>query len=202
MPLCQPRGLRLDGRFADEAATAREALLAAAPQVVVVAAYGLILPPWLLQLPPLGCINIHASLLPRWRGAAPVQRAIEAGDAETGITIMQMDAGLDTGAILRTATTPIGADESSALLQARLAELGGELVVQALADAAAGRLSPRPQPDFGVTYAAKIDKAEGDDRLARAGSGDRAPAAGLRSVPRRPQHRRRRDRHLLARHGR
>ena len=98
--MAQPRGLRLDGRFADDAAAARAALLAAAPEAIVVAAYGLILPPWLLELPRLGCINIHASLLPRWRGAAPIQRAIEAGDAETGVTLMQMDAGLDTGPIL------------------------------------------------------------------------------------------------------
>ena len=89
MPLAQPRSLRLDGRFADDALAAQEALRAAAPDVLVVAAYGLILPPWTLTLPRLGCINVHASLLPRWRGAAPIHRAIEAGDTETGITIMQ-----------------------------------------------------------------------------------------------------------------
>jgi len=159
-PVAQPRGLRLDGRFAADAAAARAALEAAAPEAIVVAAYGLILPDWVLALPRLGCINIHASLLPRWRGAAPIQRAIEAGDAETGVTLMQMDAGLDTGAILLTATTPIAADDTSATLLARLAALGGELVVRGLADAAAGRLSPRPQPGAGVTYAAKIAKAE------------------------------------------
>ena len=99
--VAQPRGLRLDGKFGEDAAAAREALLrAAAPDVIVVAAYGLILPPWLLALPRHGCLNIHASLLPRWRGAAPIQRAIEAGDDVTGVTIMQMDAGLDTGAML------------------------------------------------------------------------------------------------------
>ena len=158
--VAQPRGLRLDGRFADDAAAAREALLAAAPEAIVVAAYGLILPAWVLELPRLGCINIHASLLPRWRGAAPVQRAIEAGDVETGVTLMQMDAGLDTGAILLVQTTPIAAGDSSASLLQRLAEIGGELAVRGLADAAAGRLQPRPQPESGVTYAVKIAKAE------------------------------------------
>jgi methionyl-tRNA formyltransferase len=156
----QPRGLRLDGRFAADAAAARDALLAAAPEAIVVAAYGLILPGWLLALPRLGCINIHASLLPRWRGAAPIQRAIEAGDRETGVTLMQMDAGLDTGAILAVEATPIRADDTAATLQARLAAIGGALAVRGLADAAAGRLAPRAQPESGVTYAAKIDKAE------------------------------------------
>ncbi|MGZ5276919.1 MAG: methionyl-tRNA formyltransferase [Caldimonas sp.] len=158
--LAQPRGLRLDGRFADDAAAARRALQAAAPEAIVVAAYGLILPPWLLELPRLGCINIHASLLPRWRGAAPIQRAIEAGDRETGVTLMQMDAGLDTGAILLVEATPIGAAETSATLQARLATIGAELAVRGLADAEAGRLAPRAQPESGATYAAKIAKAE------------------------------------------
>ena len=160
LAVAQPRGLRLDGRFADDAAAARAALVAAAPEAIVVAAYGLILPPWLLAVPRLGCINIHASLLPRWRGAAPIQRAIEAGDGETGVTLMQMDAGLDTGAILLIEATPIAADDSSATLLPRLAALGGELAVRGLADAAAGRLQARPQPEAGVTYAAKIAKAE------------------------------------------
>jgi len=156
----QPRGLRLDGRFADDAEAARASLAAAAPDAIVVAAYGLILPPWLLDLPRLGCINIHASLLPRWRGAAPIQRAIEAGDAATGVTLMQMDAGLDTGDILLTVVTPITVADTGAVLQSRLASLGGELVLQGLAAAAQGRLMPRKQPELGVTYAAKIDKAE------------------------------------------
>jgi len=160
MTVAQPRGLRLDGRFAGDAAAARAALLAAAPEAIVVAAYGLILPPWLLELPRLGCINIHASLLPRWRGAAPIQRAIEAGDAETGVTLMQMDAGLDTGAILQVEATPIAGDDTSVTLLPRLAALGGDLAVRGLADAAAGRLQARPQPEAGVTYAAKIAKAE------------------------------------------
>jgi methionyl-tRNA formyltransferase len=128
--------------------------------VLVVAAYGLILPAWTLALPRHGCINIHGSLLPRWRGAAPIQRAIEAGDAETGITIMQMDAGLDTGAMLLTGRTAISAEDTSASLHDRLAAQGAALVVQALADLQRAALQPVPQPAQGATYAAKIDKAE------------------------------------------
>ncbi len=159
-PLAQPRGLRLDGRWAEDAAAARDALLTARPDVLVVAAYGLILPRWVLDLPRLGCLNIHASLLPRWRGAAPIQRAIEAGDAETGITLMQMDEGLDTGDIVAMQALPIGAHESAGQLHDRLAALGAQLVVQALQAAEAGPLPRRPQPAQGVTYAHKIDKAE------------------------------------------
>jgi len=158
LPLAQPRSLRLDGRFPDDAAAARAALEAAAPEVMVVAAYGLILPPWVLALPPRGCLNIHGSLLPRWRGAAPVQRAIEAGDTETGITIMQMDAGLDTGPMLLERRAPIGPQETGGTLHDRLAALGAELIVQALARLP--ELPARPQPAEGVTYANKIDKAE------------------------------------------
>jgi len=158
--VAQPRGLRLDGRFADDAAAAREALVTATADAIVVAAYGLILPPWLLAMPRHGCINIHASLLPRWRGAAPIQRAIEAGDDVTGVTIMQMDAGLDTGPMLLAEAVGIGADESAGALQARLAALGGNLVIAALEGLAGSRLVARPQPETGVTYAAKISKAE------------------------------------------
>jgi methionyl-tRNA formyltransferase len=158
--VAQPRGLRLDGRFAEDAAAARAALLAARPEAIVVAAYGLILPAWLLDLPRLGCLNVHASLLPRWRGAAPIQRAIEAGDRETGVTLMQMDVGLDTGDILLVEKTPVAAAETSLTLQVRLASIGAGLVVRGLAAAAEGRLRARPQPEGGVTYAAKIDKAE------------------------------------------
>ncbi len=153
----QPHGLRLDGRHAEDASATRAALQALAPEVLVVAAYGLILPSWLLELPARGCINIHASLLPRWRGAAPIQRAIEAGDRETGITIMQMDAGLDTGAILAAEALPIAADDTAASLQQRLALLGGRMIVEALR--APARVA-RPQPPEGVTYAAKISKDE------------------------------------------
>lgn len=158
--VAQPHSLRLDGKYPDEAAAAREALLAAAPDVMVVAAYGLILPQWVLDLPRLGCLNIHASLLPRWRGAAPIHRAIEAGDTETGITIMQMDAGLDTGDMLLVERTPIGEDDTTASLHDRLATLGGRLIVEALEMAACGGLSRTPQPAEGVTYAHKIEKAE------------------------------------------
>ncbi|WP_085317923.1 methionyl-tRNA formyltransferase [Derxia lacustris] len=126
--------------------------------VMIVAAYGLILPQAVLDLPTRGCLNIHASLLPRWRGAAPIHRAIEAGDAETGITIMQMDAGLDTGAMLLERRLAIGADESTGQLHDRLAALGGEAIVAALAQL--DSLVPVPQPADGVTYAAKIAKAE------------------------------------------
>ncbi len=154
----QPRSLRLDGKFPDDAAAARLALDAAALDVLVVAAYGLILPPWVLATPRCGCLNIHGSLLPRWRGAAPIQRAIEAGDAETAISIMQMDAGLDTGAMLLWQALPIGAADTTATLHDRLAAMGGELVVQALRTHEA--LAGVAQPDTGVTYAHKIDKAE------------------------------------------
>ena len=158
--IVQPHGLRLDGRWRDDAAAVQAALVAAQPDVLVVAAYGLILPAWLLALPRSGCINIHASLLPRWRGAAPIQRAIEAGDRETGVTIMQMDAGLDTGAMLLAERIAIEPDDSSAALQARLAELGGGLIVRALQALVHEGLVAQPQPGDGVTYAAKIGKDE------------------------------------------
>jgi methionyl-tRNA formyltransferase len=158
--LAQPHSLRLDGKFADDAAAARQAIEAARPDVLVVAAYGLMLPPWLLDLPRLGCLNIHASLLPRWRGAAPIHRAIEAGDASTGVTIMQMDAGLDTGDMLLAEVIGIEAGDSTGSLHDKLAELGGKLIVQALRLARAGALRPVPQPSEGVSYARKIDKRE------------------------------------------
>jgi methionyl-tRNA formyltransferase len=158
--LAQPRSLRLGGRFPDDAAAARDALNAAAPDVMVVAAYGLILPAWVLELPRLGCLNIHGSLLPRWRGAAPIHRAIEAGDARTGITIMQMDEGLDTGAMLDMRAVPIQTADTTGSLHDRLAALGGEMIVQTLSRAAAGPLTGVPQPAEGVTYAHKVDKAE------------------------------------------
>lgn len=159
-PVIQPQGLRLDGRHADEARAAQRALMEARIDALVVAAYGLILPAWVLGLPRHGCLNIHASLLPRWRGAAPIHRAIEAGDRETGITIMQMDEGLDTGDMLLMAREPIHPDDSTASLHDRLAALGGRLIVEALQLAAEGGLRPRPQPAEGVSYASKIQKAE------------------------------------------
>jgi methionyl-tRNA formyltransferase len=150
----QPEKLRTDEQ--------RARLAACAPDVLVVAAYGLLLPPAVLALPRLGCINIHASLLPRWRGAAPIHRAIEAGDAETGITIMQMDEGLDTGPMLLRRALPIAADDTTASLHDRLAALGGECIVEALGVLAGGGLAATPQPAEGVTYAAKIGRAEAD----------------------------------------
>lgn len=158
--VAQPTSLRLDGKYPDEARAAQQALLAAQPDVMVVAAYGLILPQWVLDLPRLGCLNIHGSLLPRWRGAAPIHRAIEAGDAETGITIMQMDAGLDTGDMLLIEKDAIRPDDTTAVLHDRLAHLGGRMIVEALEMAACGGLTATPQPVEGVNYAHKIDKAE------------------------------------------
>jgi methionyl-tRNA formyltransferase len=159
-PVAQPRSLRLDGRWPDEAAAAREELAAWAPDVLVVAAYGLILPAWTLGLPRLGAVNIHASLLPRWRGAAPIHRAIEAGDAETGITIMRMDKGLDTGPMLLREALPIADEESTGALHDRLAALGARLIVEGLDGLEAGSLLPLEQPADGATYARKVDKAE------------------------------------------
>ena len=160
--VAQPRSLRLDGKYPEDAAAARDALLAAQADVMVVAAYGLILPQWVLDMPAKGCLNIHASLLPRWRGAAPIHRAIEAGDAETGVTIMQMDAGLDTGDMLLVEKTPIAPTDTTAVLHDCLADLGGRMIVEALELAACGGLQPVPQPAEGVTYAHKIEKAESE----------------------------------------
>ena len=160
LAVAQPRSLRLDGKFPDQAASARQALQAARLDVLVVAAYGLILPEWLLTTPAHGCLNIHGSLLPRWRGAAPIQRAIEAGDSQTGITLMQMDAGLDTGAMLLTEATPITAEDTTTTLHDRLADIGARLTLQVLAQLANGALRPLPQPTVGATYAHKIDKCE------------------------------------------
>ncbi|MGD1934907.1 MAG: methionyl-tRNA formyltransferase [Candidatus Phaeomarinobacter sp.] len=141
---------------ADEQAAFRDLDL----DVAVVAAYGLILPQAILDAPRLGCLNIHASLLPRWRGAAPIQRAIMAGDAETGVAIMQMEAGLDTGPVLLAERTQIDATETAGELHDRLSLIGGGLMVRALAALERGSLEATPQPEDGVTYAAKIDKAE------------------------------------------
>ena len=160
LPLAQPRSLRLDGKYPDEAAAAQVAIESARADAMVVAAYGLILPQWVLDAPRLGCLNIHASLLPRWRGAAPIQRAIEAGDAQTGVTIMQMDAGLDTGDMLLAEPVAIAQDDTTGSLHDKLASLGGRLVVEALELAACGGLKPMRQPSQGVTYARKIEKAE------------------------------------------
>ena len=152
MPVLQPVSLR--------STAIQDELQALAADVMVVAAYGLILPQAVLDMPRYGCLNIHASLLPRWRGAAPIHRAIPSGDSETGITIMQMDAGLDTGAMLLRKAIPIAANDTTGSLHDKLAVLGGEMAVAALAAASAGTLVSRPQPEVGVTYAAKISKAE------------------------------------------
>jgi methionyl-tRNA formyltransferase len=208
IPVAQPRSLRLDGKYPEDALAARQAILEAQADVMVVAAYGLILPQWVLDAmrgngqplaansllgdsaasadaQGLGCLNIHASLLPRWRGAAPIHRAIEAGDARTGITIMQMDAGLDTGDMLLVDTLPIAADDTTPTLHDKLAAMGGRAIVQALEQANEGTLQRTAQPQLpssvppaaqttgpaaepiaaqsaalGITYAHKIDKAE------------------------------------------
>ncbi len=138
----------------------RDAFAALAADAACVAAYGLILPKPVLDAPRLGCYNVHASILPRWRGAAPIQRAILAGDTETGISIMRMDEGLDTGAVLAVERTPIGPDATAGELHDRLAAMGADLLVQALADVAAGTAVLHPQPESGATYAEKISRAD------------------------------------------
>ncbi len=140
---------------------AQEAFAALELDAAVVVAYGLILPPPVLAAPRLGCINLHASLLPRWRGAAPIQRAILAGDRETGVTIMRMDQGLDTGPMLLQEAVPIGPSTTAAKLHDRLAALGARLMVEALDGLETATLEARPQPEAGVTYAAKLRRAEG-----------------------------------------
>ncbi len=152
IPVLQPTSFKEPG--------AADALRELSVDAFVVVAYGLILPAAALGIPRLGSFNIHASLLPRWRGAAPIQRAILAGDAETGVTIMRMEAGLDTGPMLRARAIPIRPDDTAASLHDRLSELGGELIVSVLTDLGAGPVPERAQPTSGVTYAAKIDKAE------------------------------------------
>jgi methionyl-tRNA formyltransferase len=146
----------------------------------------------------MGCLNIHASLLPRWRGAAPIQRAIEAGDAQTGITLMQMDAGLDTGPMLLAQALPITADDTAATLHDRLAALGATLIVQGVPAWVQGRLAARAQPADGVSYAAKIDKAEAAIDWTLPAAADRAPCARLRPVPGRHVRPGRRHRQALA----
>lgn len=155
----QPQSLRLDGKYPDEARQTQQVLQALAPDVMVVAAYGLILPQWVLDLPKYGCLNIHASLLPRWRGAAPIQRAIEAGDVQTGVAIMQMDAGLDTGDVLLEKRVDI-TDQTAAVLHEQLATMGAECITAVLGKLGTGELKPVAQPEEGVTYAAKLEKSE------------------------------------------
>ncbi len=152
LPVAQPASLGTQEGLA--------ALRAWRPEVLVVAAYGLILPPAVLDLPPLGCINIHPSLLPRWRGAAPIARAILAGDSQTGVTIMKMDSGLDTGPILLQRPVPIDRAATTGRLQETLASMGAGALLEALEQIAHGAARPRPQPAEGVAYAAKVEKAE------------------------------------------
>jgi len=157
----QPLSLRMDAKDpqrAAEAASAHERLLATEYDVMVVAAYGLILPRATLDIKP--CINIHGSLLPRWRGAAPIHRAIESGDVETGVTIMEMEEGLDTGPMLSMERVAIENSDTTGSLHDKLAALGGRMIVEALRRMAAGGINAEPQPEQGVTYAAKISKEE------------------------------------------
>ena len=158
MPVCQPHSLRLDGKYSDEALAAQQAIADAHAELMVVVAYGLLLPEWTLHSVPKGCLNIHASLLPRWRGAAPIQRAIEAGDSDTGVCIMQMDAGLDTGAVLMRASLPISDSDTSASLHDKLAAVGSRLILDTLSSLP--QLQAKEQTTEGVTYAAKILKDE------------------------------------------
>jgi methionyl-tRNA formyltransferase len=164
----QPLSLRMDSKDpqrAEEAKAAHERLLATDYDVMVVAAYGLILPRSTLDIKP--CINIHGSLLPRWRGAAPIHRAIESGDLETGVTIMEMEEGLDTGPMLAMERLPILDTDTTGSLHDKLAEMGGRMIVDALRKMAAGGLDAVPQPEEGVTYAAKISKDEAKLDLSR-----------------------------------
>jgi methionyl-tRNA formyltransferase len=160
MPVAQPVSLRLDGKYPDVAREAHALLKSTPHDVMVVAAYGLILPASVLKIPPLGCLNIHGSLLPRWRGAAPIHRAIEAGDLETGITIMQMDEGLDTGPMLLRKELKIDVNETTGSLHDRLASLGASMIVDTLRSLETGTLVAQAQPEEGVTYARKISKEE------------------------------------------
>ena len=153
LPVLSPERLRGNAAVMDR-------LRALAPDLGVVAAYGLMLPEEMLATPRHGFLNIHASLLPRWRGAAPIQRALLAGDRQIGVTIMKMDAGLDTGPILAQEATPIAADDDAGRLHDRLAEMGADLLIRTIPAYVAGRLLPRPQPAEGVTYASKIAKEE------------------------------------------
>lgn len=160
IPVAQPISLKLDGKYPDVAKEAHDLLRATPHDVMVVAAYGLILPQSVLDIPRLGCLNIHASLLPRWRGAAPIHRAIEVGDVETGVTIMQMELGLDTGPMLLMERLPIAVDDTTASLHNKLAKLGGDMIVEALHKLEQGGLTATPQPEAGANYAAKIAKEE------------------------------------------
>ena len=152
IPVLQPASLKTD--------EAQSELRACAPDLIVVVAYGLLLPPAVLALPRLGCVNVHASLLPRWRGASPIQAAILAGDVETGVSIMQLEAGLDTGPVFAVARLAIGADETAGELEARLAELGAHTLGSLVEALLTGQLKPQAQPGVGITYAGRISKSD------------------------------------------
>lgn len=160
IPVAQPISLKLDGKYPDIAREAHDLLRAIPHDVMVVAAYGLILPRSVLDIPQYGCINIHASLLPRWRGAAPIHRAIEAGDSETGVTIMKMEEGLDTGPMLAKQSIPIAFDDTTGSLHDKLADLGGAMIVDTLRNLQKGKVIAIPQPEAGANYAPKIAKEE------------------------------------------
>jgi len=159
LPVIQPYRLRNP--------EALQSLTAWAPDLIVVAAFGQILRPAVLDLPPYGCVNVHASLLPRWRGAAPIQAAILHGDSQTGVTLMRMDAGLDTGPILSQRAIPIGPDDTAAILSDRLADLGAKLLIETLPSYLSGDLTPHPQPETGVTTAPTLSKSDGELDLAQ-----------------------------------
>ena len=159
--LAQAHGLTIQQPRTLRAAEAQAALAGLAPDVIVVAAYGLILPQEVLDLPRFGCINVHGSVLPRWRGAAPIAAAILAGDVEAGVSIMRMDAGVDTGPMLSAAYLPIAADDTTGTLTPKLAGLGADLLVRTLPRWLAGELAPIPQPEEGVTWAPRIAKEDG-----------------------------------------
>jgi methionyl-tRNA formyltransferase len=161
IPVMQPLSLRLDGKYPDDAKSAHASLAALAPEVMIVAAYGLILPQWTLDLPKAGCVNIHASLLPRWRGAAPIQRAIEAGDTHSGVCLMKMDIGLDTGAVYARESLPIADTMTGGQLHDALAAMGARMLCQHLPAIVAQQLPATAQAEQGVNYAHKLLREHG-----------------------------------------
>jgi methionyl-tRNA formyltransferase len=175
LPVLQPDSLKEE--------TARARIAAAQADLLVVAAYGLILPQAVLDTARLGALNIHASLLPQWRGAAPIQRALLAGDVETGVTIMRMDAGLDTGPMLAQSRIAIEADDDAGTLHDKLAALGARMIVEAVADVAAGRARETPQPRSGVSYARKLDRHDAQIDWRHAATGIGRQVRALRPIP-------------------
>ncbi len=171
IPVAQPVSLRFDGKYPDQAKAAHDLLHSTPHDVMVVAAYGLILPRSILEIPPLGCVNIHASLLPRWRGAAPIHRAIEAGDAESGVTLMQMEQGLDTGPMLAVERLAIADDDTTGTLHDKLAEMGARMIVDMVPRLRDREWKAIPQPEIGITYAAKISKQEAELDFSQSAAG-------------------------------